>query len=157
MRVWPQIHEAGKALFACDARIRTGLVDDIEKVSCVRRGLSLSRTVFARRTDEDYIFVTRKEMLMSLRCVLAGAASAEVLEADASDYAADDIKDARVRFRGLLRRDLSCRFVPTLGLMCRLLRHAQHACTVSKLLLLCIDVCMRICLRHEGMMICTGL
>lgn len=97
MRACPQIHEAGKALFACDARIRTGLVDDIEKVSCVRRGLSLSRTVFARRTDEDYIFVTKQEVLMSLRCVLAGAASEEVLEADASDYAVDDIKDARVR------------------------------------------------------------
>jgi cell division protease FtsH len=91
------VHEAGRAILAVTLRQETGLVDDIEKLSIVRRGQSYTRIVYARGQDEDYLVVTRKQMLAQLRLAVAGHAAEEVLGLDATTFSADDFAQAGVR------------------------------------------------------------
>lgn len=91
------VHEAGRAVLAVQLRRETGLVDDVEKLSMVRRGQSYTRVAFARGLDDNYLLVTRKQLRVQLRLAVAGHASEELLGLDVSTYSADDFARAGVR------------------------------------------------------------
>ena len=89
-------HEAGRAIATTVLRAeRGGRVEAVERVSIVGRGRELSRTVFARGRDEDYLLVTRGRALDRLRVLLAGRAAEEVLHGAASTYGNGALQDAR--------------------------------------------------------------
>lgn len=92
-----QVHLAAKALLYADARQRTGVGDEIERVSVIPRGQTVTRISYKRGSDENYTFVTRLEMQLRIQFLLAGAAAAEVLEADVSTFCNADMREARVR------------------------------------------------------------
>ena len=93
------VHESGRAILAVKQRAATeGLIDDIEKLSIVRRGQSYTRIVFARGQDEDYLVVTKRQLLAQLRLAVAGHAAEEVMGLDPSTFSADDFARAGVRF-----------------------------------------------------------
>jgi ATP-dependent Zn protease len=92
------VKEAGRALFAADLHSRDPtLIDAVEKVSIVRRGVSATRTTYVRTADENYLFVTRKQLLLQLRLALAGAAAMEVAACELTTLVMDDYSNARVR------------------------------------------------------------
>jgi ATP-dependent Zn protease len=91
------VHESGRAILAVKLREETGLVDDIEKLSIVRRGQSYTRIVFARGQDEDYLVVTKRQLLVQLRLAVSGHAAEEVLGLDPTTFSADDFARAGVR------------------------------------------------------------
>ena len=91
------VHEAGRAVLAVQLRRETGLVDDVEKLSMVRRGQSYTRVAYARGLDDSYLLVTRKQLRVQLRLAVAGHASEELLGLDVSTYSADDFARAGVR------------------------------------------------------------
>ena len=91
------VHESGRAILAVKLREETGLIDDIEKLSIVRRGQSYTRIVFARGQDEDYLVVTKRQLLIQLRLAVAGHAAEEVLGLDPTTFSADDFAAAGVR------------------------------------------------------------
>jgi hypothetical protein len=91
------VHEGGRAVFAADERRRSGIIDDIEKVSLVRRGDSYTRTTYARLQDDSYLLVTRKQLYAQLRLALAGHAAECALGMDPSSYSANDFAVAAVR------------------------------------------------------------
>ena len=91
------VHESGRAVLAVRLRQETGLVDELEKVSMVRRGQSYTRVVYSRGLDDDYLLVTRKQLRVQLRLAVAGHAAEELLGLDLSTYSADDFARAGVR------------------------------------------------------------
>lgn len=101
------VHEAGRAVLAVVLRRDTGLVDDIEKLSMVRRGQSYTRVVYARSLDDDYLLVTRAQLRVQLRLAVAGHAAEELLGLDVSTYSADDFARAGVRALSPLAADLT--------------------------------------------------
>jgi ATP-dependent Zn protease len=88
--------EGGRALYAADLRARFGVIDDIEKVSIVRRGTSFARVSFARTADDDYLVLTRQQMFYNLELDMAGHASAEVLGFEPTTHSIHDFDRARV-------------------------------------------------------------
>lgn len=90
------VHESGRAILALKLREETGLVDDIEKLSIVRRGQSYTRIVFARGEDENYLMVTKRQLMVQLRLAVAGHAAEEVLGLDPTTFSADDFAGAGV-------------------------------------------------------------
>ena len=74
---------------------RGGRVAAVARGSSGARGRELSRTVFARGRDEDYLLVTRGRALDRLRVLLAGRAAEEVLHGAASTYGNGALQDAR--------------------------------------------------------------
>jgi ATP-dependent Zn protease len=88
--------EGGRALYAADLRARFGLIDDIEKVSIIRRGASTARVTFARTADDDYLVVTRQQMFYNLEMDLAGHAATQVLGFEPTTHSIHDFERARV-------------------------------------------------------------
>jgi len=81
--------EAGRAVVATLLRDEHGRIESLERVSIVPRGSTLSRTIFARGTDEDYVVTTRGKLLDRLRALLAGRAAQEVVLGAATTYDAE--------------------------------------------------------------------
>jgi ATP-dependent Zn protease len=55
--------EVGTAIVAELLRKEGGRIEEVERVSIQPRGMSLSRTLFARGSDEDYMVMTRGKLL----------------------------------------------------------------------------------------------
>jgi hypothetical protein len=91
------LREAGRAIYAVDARTRTGALDDVELVSMVRRGGSDTRTVFKRGNDDTYLYVTKAQMRERLRLILAGPAVLELSDLEPTTMVVSDFDRARVR------------------------------------------------------------
>jgi len=86
--------EAGKAVVALSLRQEHGRLEELERISVVPRGFTLSRAVFARGTDEDYAVTTKGKLLDRLRALLAGRAGQEVLLGEATTYDAESLEVA---------------------------------------------------------------
>ncbi|KAI8471066.1 MAG: P-loop containing nucleoside triphosphate hydrolase protein [Monoraphidium minutum] len=86
--------EAGIALVASELRARHGRIEPVERVSIQPKGRSLSRTLFARGTDEDYAMTTRGRLTDRIRVALAGSAAVEAALGEATNFAIADIRRA---------------------------------------------------------------
>ncbi|GBF96536.1 hypothetical protein Rsub_09119 [Raphidocelis subcapitata] len=86
--------EAGIALVASVLRARHGRIEPVERVSIQPKGRSLSRTLFARGTDEDYAVTTRGRVTDRLRVALAGSAAVRAAVGEGSNFSIADVRRA---------------------------------------------------------------
>eukprot|EP00891_Asterochloris_glomerata_P005614 jgi/Astpho2/5614/e_gw1.00079.242.1_t len=88
------VHEAGSGIVAAVLRQRTGRLEAVEKMSLKARTSGLSRTDFARGTDEAYTMVTRGMMRERIQAVMAGRAAEEIVFGCSTSYSMQDLEDA---------------------------------------------------------------
>jgi len=88
-------HEGGKGIVATVLRQRHGKIEEVERVSVVPRGKDLSRIIFLRGSDDDYIMTTRSRLLERIRVLIAGRAAEDVhyLPSHATTYGVLGIGD----------------------------------------------------------------
>jgi len=86
--------EVGVALVAETLRSRHGRIEAVERVSIQPKGRSISRTLFARGTDEEYMFMTRGRLLDRIRVALAGHIAVRCVVGEETNFSISDIKKA---------------------------------------------------------------
>lgn len=72
------LREAGIALICTLLHRRNGHIEPVERLSLIQRGMEDGRTYFARKDDEDYLFVTKSRLLDKLRVHMGGRAAEDV-------------------------------------------------------------------------------
>jgi cell division protease FtsH len=72
------VHEAGIALMASILYRATGRIEPVERVTIIPRGSDMSRTFYARGTDEEYLLVTKGRLMDRLKVVLSGRAAEDI-------------------------------------------------------------------------------
>jgi cell division protease FtsH len=93
-------HEMGHALVA---EALVGLVDPVEKVSIIPRGIAgLGYTI--QRPTEDRYLITRSELEARLAVLLAGRAAEQIVHGEFSTGAADDLEKATQLAREMVMR-----------------------------------------------------
>ena len=86
--------EVGTAIVAEHLRLEHGRIEPIERVSIQPRGMSLSRTLFARGSDEDYLVMTRGKLLDRIKVELAGGIAVRVVLGEETNFGLPDVKQA---------------------------------------------------------------
>lgn len=72
------VHEAGIALMASILYRATGRIEPVERVTIIPRGSDMSRTFYARGTDEEYLLVTKGRLMDRLKVILSGRAAEDI-------------------------------------------------------------------------------
>jgi ATP-dependent metalloprotease FtsH len=99
--------EVGICLVAGALRTASGRIEQVERVSIVPKGRSLSRTMYARGHDEQYAFLTRGHLLDRIKLALAPAVAARVVFGEDTNFAragivrATRLADKMVHYFGL--------------------------------------------------------
>ena len=89
------LHEAGLAVAVMLLIGEGAELEPPRRLSVKARGTTLSRTIFARKDDEAYLFESRDMLVQRLRALVGGRAAEEVVYGrDTSTYSLTHMADA---------------------------------------------------------------